>query len=140
MIQPVVLAVIVDDDGKYLLTKRAQLDKEDDADFKGKWEIPGGGMNFGESPEETLHREVIEELGIEVDVQTLLPKILHRVKNDWQGIFICYLCTKAYEDDEIVLNEECSDFGWYSLEEAKKLELLPGVEEILEEAGQIYLM
>lgn len=139
MIQPVILAVIKDND-KYLLTKRANLDKEDEAYFKGKWEIPGGGLEFGESPEETLHREVIEELGIEVDVQTLLPKINHRVKDDWQGIFISYLCTKAYEDDEITLNEECSEYGWFTYEEIQKRPLLPGVLDMIEEAEHIYLM
>lgn len=139
MIQPVVLAVIVDND-KYLLTKRAQKDKEDDPSFPGKWEIPGGKLEFGEQPEETLHREVIEELGIEVDVQTLIPIVYTRVKDNWQGIFLSYLCTKAYEDDEIVLNEECSDYAWYTSEQVQTLDLLPGVADIIEEASQIHLM
>ncbi len=30
--------------------------------YAGKWDLPGGGIEFGESPEETLHRELIEEI------------------------------------------------------------------------------
>lgn len=141
MFYPVVLAVIKKDD-TYLLTKRSQIDAEDDASFKGKWEIPGGGLEFGESVEDCLHREVMEELGIEVDIQTILPSVYHRVKkkNHWHGVFLCYLCTMVDEGDPIVLNEESSDYRWMSLSEVEKIKTLPHVKELLQEADSIFLM
>ncbi len=53
-------AVIVDTDGKMLLSKRGPKAKNE----RGKWEFPGGGVEFGDTMEETIKREMKEELGI----------------------------------------------------------------------------
>lgn len=141
MFNVVVLAVIKRGD-KYLLTKRVHLDSEDDTSFKDKWEVPGGGLEIGEQIEEALHREVMEELGIEVDVQTILPSVFCRYykERNWNGVFISYLCTMVNEKDEIKLNEENSDYGWYTIEQVKKLKRLPLTYELLQSAEEIFLM
>lgn len=54
-------AIIFDGDGKMLLIKR---EKEPSA---GRLGVPGGFIDFGESAEEGLRREVREEVGIEID-------------------------------------------------------------------------
>ena len=41
-------------------------------DAAGKWKLPGGGLEFGERPEEAVVREVLEETGLEVVVGDLL--------------------------------------------------------------------
>jgi len=124
--QPVALAVI-QKGNSYLLTLRVDTHE----DLNGKWQIPGGGVDFGETPIEALHREVREELGIEVTIKHLIPLVNTRVRNKWQGIFISYLCEMKNEADHIVLNEEATQWKWFTLEEMQEIAVLPGCMEII---------
>lgn len=60
----VVAAAIVDDldDPRELLAARRAVP----ASLAGRWEFPGGKVDDGESPEEALHREIREELGVRI--------------------------------------------------------------------------
>lgn len=121
-IQPVIIG-IVKKDNKYLLTKRQESDLED-SQFNGKWQFPGGGLEFGEDVEACLFRELKEEIGVDVRIVGLVPKVFSSVRKGWQGIFITYLCELTSPDDPIVINEEASEFGWFSLEEIAQLDRL----------------
>jgi 8-oxo-dGTP pyrophosphatase MutT (NUDIX family) len=57
-----VLGVIMNRDGRYLITKRAA----DKAWAAGWWEVSGGAAMAGESSEQAVAREVLEETGIDV--------------------------------------------------------------------------
>jgi 8-oxo-dGTP diphosphatase len=61
---PAVGAVIIKD-GNILLVKRGS------EPAKGKWSVPGGSVEFGETLEEALKREVVEETGLTVDIKKL---------------------------------------------------------------------
>lgn len=67
-----------------------------------KWEFPGGKIDPGESPEECLHRELIEELGIRVRVGQRLPVSTHQY-SAFTVTLHPYICT--IESGEIVLHE-----------------------------------
>jgi 8-oxo-dGTP diphosphatase len=126
-----VIIGVLRSNNKYLLTFR-QGDPEDTW-ANDHWQFPGGGMEYGETPETTLIRELKEELGIDVKIENLIPKIITKKRKDWQGIFICYLC--SYDGKQkIKLNEEASDYGWFGVDEIKKLKALPGGHEIAVEA------
>ena len=45
-------------DGSILLVRKAR------GPYKGKWDLPGGSIEFGEEPEQTLKREFLEETGL----------------------------------------------------------------------------
>lgn len=64
----VVAAALVDGGGRVLLQQRPEGKA-----MGGLWEFPGGKVEEGEVPEAALVRELAEELGIEVDEDTLAP-------------------------------------------------------------------
>jgi 8-oxo-dGTP diphosphatase len=68
----VVAAVITDARGRVLLARRG-----DGRDLAGLWEFPGGKREPGEAPEDTLIRELQEELGITVQVGAPIMRVPH---------------------------------------------------------------
>src|SRR5262245_25306091 len=58
--------------GKLLITQRRMQDH-----LGGLWEFPGGKREPHETFEECLHRELMEELGMEVTVQELVETVTH---------------------------------------------------------------
>ena len=64
----VAACALVDSDGRVLLTERPA-----GKTMAGLWEFPGGKVEAGERPEETLIRELKEELGIVVQEACLAP-------------------------------------------------------------------
>ncbi len=118
---------LVEKDGKYLLLQRSKSARGE----MGYWELPGGGHDFGESPKETLKREVMEETGIEVEV--LKPFSVWDYKRpNVQIIGISLHC--RYIAGEIVLSDEHVAYKWLSLEEIKAKKIFP---ELLAELNQI---
>lgn len=67
MLQPVlVTAAILWQNGRILLAQRPENDR-----MAGLWEFPGGKIEAGETPEDCLKRELLEELGIETQIGSL---------------------------------------------------------------------
>ncbi len=64
----VAACALVDPDGRVLIAQRPA-----GKTMAGLWELPGGKVEAGERPEDTLIRELEEELGIVVDEQCLAP-------------------------------------------------------------------
>ncbi len=122
----VVSAVIVNEKYQFLLTKRVDTDN-----FNGKWQLPGGEVEFAEIPEEALKREVKEELGVEIKIKKLIPKVYSEVHGDYHLIFLVYLCQLKSLNERIILNEEASDYDWFTYQQIKKLPLLSKVKDII---------
>jgi 8-oxo-dGTP pyrophosphatase MutT (NUDIX family) len=114
-------AVIFDDvHKKVLLTKRSD---------NGLWCLPSGGVDPGESVEETIIREVWEETGLTVRVLRLIgvysdPNALV-VYDEHTAVQIVALSFEAeIISGEPGLSDETSDWGYYSLEEIDSLDML----------------
>ena len=72
-------AVIEDRTGKVLLVKHKP---ERGGFWQGKWICPGGKLEFGETIEEGIKREVREETRLEIDLVTPLPAFDRIVRSD----------------------------------------------------------
>jgi 8-oxo-dGTP diphosphatase len=68
-----VTCAIIEKDGKVLSTQRIEI-----MNMPLKWEFPGGKIKAGESPSACLHRELQEELGVEVEVGRSLNQVTHQ--------------------------------------------------------------
>ncbi len=84
----VAACALVDVDGRVLITRRPE-----GKEMAGLWEFPGGKMEAGERPEETIRRELHEELGIEIPEGCLAPFVFASHSYDafhlLMPLFIC---------------------------------------------------
>jgi 8-oxo-dGTP diphosphatase len=92
-----VACAIIEDGGKILCAQRSES-----MSLPLKWEFPGGKINVGESPEECLRRELIEEMGISVRVRESLPLSTYHYPT-FSVTLYPYIC--LIEAGEIILHE-----------------------------------
>lgn len=113
-------ALIFNEEGKLFLCKRGPKAKNE----RGKWEIPGGSVEFGETLREAIKREVKEELDIEIEVEEMLELIDHIIPDEHQHwVSPTYICTIISGKPTNMEPGKCSEMGWFSLEEAEQLPL-----------------
>lgn len=80
-----VVAAVICKDNKVFATARGY------GEFKGMWEFPGGKIEIGETPQEALKREIVEELDTEIEVQECIDTIEY----DYPSFHLsmtCFLC------------------------------------------------
>ncbi len=128
----IVVGVIVNHNGEILLAKRNQPQTPQ---IHGKWEFPGGGIDFGEMPEEALLREVTEETGLEVEIKSLLPKVFSNMwqwpEGERQVIILSYECVPnggslGSSDEEI------GELKYFKTDEIDFKNCLPHTKEIID--------
>lgn len=113
MFKIAVSAFIVNQD-KILLLKRS----DDESFLPGKWEVPGGGIDVGESIEQGVMREVKEEAGIDVTVKDLFGYFEFVDGKGVQTVNLNFLCTMdAKHGDVDVALGEMQEARWVELED-----------------------
>lgn len=113
-------AIIANDQGKVFLSLRGREARNE----RGKWEFPGGGLEFMESFESGLKREIKEEYDIDIEVYEMLDvqnHVIHEEKQHWVSpSFICkYLSGTA----TIMEPHKCDEIGWFSITEIAEKDL-----------------
>ncbi len=101
-------------------------------EWKDYWEFPGGKLEPGETSQETLVREIREELKADIDIQELLCT----VEYDYPAFHLsmdCFLCTLVSSSMTLV---EAEDAKWLSLQELDSLNWLPADQSILQTLRQ----
>lgn len=113
-------AVIVDKHGKIFLAKRGKKARNE----VGCWECPGGGLEFGDSFEDTIIREMKEEFDIEVEVvDSVAPfnHIIHEDKQHW--VALAFICKIKKGKPKIMEPDKCEAIGWFSFDEMEGMNL-----------------
>jgi 8-oxo-dGTP diphosphatase len=132
----VAAALIRNGEDKILLQKRI------DPAFvgaDGKWEFPGGRVDWNEAPADAAKREVREEIGCEVSIQKLVPfvwsNVWRRVDGSDQHVIVICFEAAFISGTPKPLDKKVAEVGWFAKEEALQLDLLAGIKELITAAG-----
>lgn len=133
----VALTAIIHKNGKYLITKRSPNEKA----FPNIWTVPGGRISVEDyiktpkttkvawynAVENTLKREVKEEVNLEIDnIRYLIDMTFIRP----DGIPVVVLSFYAnYKSGKVRLDDDAVEYAWVSAKEAEKYNLIEGIYE-----------
>ena len=101
-------------------------------EFKGGWEFPGGKIESGETPQQALKREIMEELDTEIAVGELIDTIEYDYPN-FHLSMDCFWCEVIH--GELILNE-AEDAKWLTIEHLADVKWLPADVTLIEKIGE----
>ncbi len=119
--QPILgVGAVIIQDGKILLEKRKG------EPGKGKWSIPGGLVELGETLENAVIREVKEETGLDVDDPRLIDVVESIIRDDegdvkYHFIIIDYIV--KFKGGNLKASSDAEELLWVDLAEAEKYDL-----------------
>ncbi len=97
-------------------------------EFKDRWEFPGGKIEKGETPQEALKREIMEELDTQIEVGTLIDTIEYDY-SDFHLSMDCFWCDIVRGN--LVLKEH-ENAKWLTKEQLQDVEWLPADIKLIE--------
>jgi len=128
--EPIVGALIVNKEGKILFGGGKK--------YKGKWTIPGGHVETGETLETAMKREVKEETGLDIEIIAKLgfsdSVFSDEFHKEVHFVFCDFLCRYDGDNKKIKDHKEFDGgFQWMEVNEALKLDLFHGAKKIIKE-------
>lgn len=103
------VGVIWNHQGQILIDRRRQ-----DGFLGGLWEFPGGKLEQGETIESCIRREILEELGIQVEVGDRLCTVIHAYSHFKVTLYVHH-CTYLSGDPQPLESEEIRWVTWQTL-------------------------
>lgn len=126
--QITVVAAIIVNNGLILTTQRGY------GKWRGWWEFPGGKIEDGESPEEALRREIMEELDMTVEVGDRLTTVNYDYP-EFHLTMHCHWCRMSSGEMKLLEHESAL---WLSPKELRKVQWLPADEEVIDLIQRFY--
>ena len=117
-----VVGAMIEDGGKYLITQRLPT-----ASLPLLWEFPGGRVEPGETDPEALARELLEEMGISVQVGN---RVIH-VEHAYEGYDIDFCVYRCRLDEGLIRHIRVHDHRWVRPDELDGYEFPPADEKTI---------
>ncbi len=113
MNQRIAVRAIIHRDGKTLLLRRANGRES----ILGKYELPGGKLEYGEQPEDAMGRYLHDEAGLIIRTTQLFDVLsyIDHDDRDTQYVFILYLVSLVRDDAKITLSQNYDHYLWEKL-------------------------
>mgnify|MGYP001036696426 CR=1 FL=1 len=123
----VVVAIIVNQEGKTLIAKRKQ-----GKIMGGCWEFPGGKSEPGESLEFSVMRELKEEMDIDVSVGKKIAEIDYTYK--WGKVHLIAFQTDIVRGEIKLLDHD--EIAWVSMDEMSEYGMTPADEPLIDQINE----
>jgi 8-oxo-dGTP diphosphatase len=122
------VAGVVIDGNRVLLSVRGKAPSE------GKWGLPGGAVEVGETVREAVVREILEETGVTVKPVKLITVFdsIHRDEDDrvrYHYVLFEYLC--EYVSGEVTPSSDAPDARWVEFNDLDSVDIMPSTKRFL---------
>jgi mutator protein MutT len=122
------VGAIVIDEGALLLVRRGR------GAGTGLWSIPGGRVELGETMEQAVRRELLEETGLSA-LSAMHVGHVERLGEGWHFVIHDFVVTVASRSGATA-GDDAAELCWVALEHLSEMpDLVPGIVEFLEEHG-----
>jgi 8-oxo-dGTP diphosphatase len=124
--------------GVVLDGSRVLLIKRGNPPLKGQWSLPGGGVEVGETLEQAVAREVLEETGLTIEVGPIV-EVLDRISRDVDGrvdhhfVLVDFVCRAA--GGEVRSGTDAVDAAWVALADLARYEVAPVTISVIQKAA-----
>lgn len=106
-------AMIFNEKKELFLSKRSKNATNE----RGCWEVPGGKVNFGETLQDAVKREIKEEYGVDIELIEQFPAANHLIPSEKQHwvptTFLAKI--KKGQKPKILEPDKCDAIGWFAL-------------------------
>ncbi len=107
-------AMIFNSEGKVFIAKRGKKARNE----AGKWDFPGGAVEFGEACEDAIIREIKEEFDMDIEINEMLGVCNHIIKKENQHwVSPSYIAYHVSGKIKIMEPDKNSEFRWVNLSE-----------------------